>query len=205
MNISDSFSPSHPSRPDKKASISPEGIILGVDGKYRWVYETDRRKRPAVLFALTALAGALSAAIGACFVSLSYLLLGWAAVGALLFLMAYAGDLLVNGKTCCTLYTMDESSINSRQVEGRLDKDAVVHAFLVWVGGQSQPALRFKDPSQLSFNTVKRIAANPKRSLIRMGGTLDTFLIRAEPQQFQVVLHHLVRHCPQAKLRQRSS
>lgn len=200
MNISDSFPQSHPSRPDKKASISPEGIILGVDGKYRWVYETDRHKRPAVLFALMVLAGALSAAIGACFVSLSYLLLGWAAGGALLFLIFYAGDLLVNGKTICTLYTMDETSISSRQAEGRPDKEAVVHAFLVWVGGQSQPALRFKDPNQLNFNTVKRISADSKGNRIRMGG----MLIRTEPQQFRVVLDHLTRHCPQAKVHQQS-
>lgn len=200
MNISDSFPQSHPSRPDKKASISPEGIILGVDGKYRWVYETQRRKRPAVLFALTVLAGALSAAIGACFGPVSYLLSYWAIGGALLFLMVYAGDLLVNGKTYCTLYTMDETSINSQQVEGRLNKEAVVHAFLVWVGGQSQPALRFKDPYQLSFNCVKRIAADPKRNRIRMGG----MLIRTEPQQFRVVLDHLTRHCPQAKVHQQS-
>lgn len=198
MNITDSFPQSHPSRPDKKASISPEGIILGVDGKYRWVYEAERCKHPAVLFALMALAGALSAAIGACFGPASYLLSYWAAGGALLFLIIYAGDLLVNGKTCCTLYTMDETSINSQQVEGRLDKEAVAHAFLVWVGGQSQPALRFKDPYQLSFNTVKRIAADPKRNRIRMGG----MLIRTEPQQFQVILQHLTQHCPQATLRQ---
>ena len=63
MNLSDSFPQSHPSRPDKQASISPEGIILGVDGKYRWVYEADRRKRPTLIVALTALAGALGAAI----------------------------------------------------------------------------------------------------------------------------------------------
>ena len=155
---------------------------------------------PALIATLTVLAAALSAAMGACFVSTVSLLPIWAVGGALAFLLVYAGDLLVNGKSCCTLYTMDESSINSQQVEGWLDKDAVVHAFLVWVGGQSQPALRFKNPSELKFSTLKRIAADPKGNLIRMGG----MAIRTEPRQFQVILDYLTRHCPQATLRERS-
>lgn len=103
------------------------------------------------------------------------------------------------GSPRCLLFTMDETSISSCQVKGRIHKDEVIHAFAVWVGGQSQPALRFQAPRTVRLSAVKRITPSPAKHLIRLSTGLSGFSIHADPRQFSFILDHLTRYCPQAK------
>lgn len=107
---------------------------------------------------------------------------------------------LLKCKAPCVLFTADETSISSRQVKGTADKNEVFHTFSVWVGGQSQPALRFKEPRTVQLSTVKRITPNPAKQLIRLSTGLGGFSIHAESAQFEFILGYLAQHCPQAKL-----
>lgn len=107
---------------------------------------------------------------------------------------------LFKGKSPCVLFTVDEVSISSHQVKGNAAKEDVIHAFAVWVGGQSQPTLRFNDPRTVQLSAVKHIAPNPAKDLIRIRTARGGFSIHAAPAQFDFILNHLTRCCPQAKL-----
>ena len=100
----------------------------------------------------------------------------------------------------CLLFTMDERTISIRQVKGRVRRQDVVHAFSVWVGGQSQPSLRFKDLRTVQLSGVKSITLNPDKKRIRLGTGWSSFSICAEPEQFEPILAHLSRACPQAPI-----
>ena len=101
----------------------------------------------------------------------------------------------------CTLFTMDETSVSRRQVKGRANKDEVIHTFAVWVGGQSQPALRFKPPKSLDLSAVRHITVNRVRSLILLSRGWGRFTLSASPEQLDPILGFLRLHCPQATIR----
>ena len=189
-------------RPGGKPHVSPEGIIYCMDGKFRWVYAIDQRRQPTVLFSLLwkclaagILVGVLPLLFGAFDLMGSLLfLLGSLAVGALAALVGYGAHLLQNGPMLCLLFTADEKTISCQQVKGKNTKEAVSHAIAAWVGGQSQPALRFYDATELPFRIVTSIRANSDRDLIRVDG----LPIRADAAQFPLVLNYIERQCPNA-------
>lgn len=189
-------------RPGSKPHVSPEGIIYCMDGKFRWVYEIDQRKHPSVLFSLLwkclaagVLVGVLPLILGAFqpFGSLLFLL-GSLVVGALLALAGYAGHILRSGPMMCLLFTADEQGVSCQQVKGKNTKQTVSHAIAAWVGGQSQPALRFYDAMQVQYDAVSSIRARSARDLIQIGG----LAVRTEPEQFPLVLDYFKRQCPHA-------
>lgn len=100
----------------------------------------------------------------------------------------------------CLLFTMDDSTVSVRQVKGRARKQDVVHAFSVWVGGQSQPSLRFKDLRTVRLSGVKAITPGPAQKRIRLRTGWSSFSICAEPEQFEPILAHLSHACPQAPI-----
>ena len=210
-----SVQPGHRPRPGQKAYVSPEGIIHSTDGKYRWVYEENRWKDPYVLTALAGRLAGIGAGIGlvlllfrlsegtaSAILSGLPLMLGLAACGALVGLACHAGSALLQGGSCCTLYTMDETMVSRQQVDGRADKQKVVRVVSEWVGGQSYPELTFKKAEQARFDDVRSIRPNRKRSCIRLGGAYACDLIRAEPQQMDFLLEHLNVYCPQASVKE---
>ena len=96
----------------------------------------------------------------------------------------------------CLLFTLDENRVSRCLVKGRATVDEVTHAFAVWVGGQSQPALRFEPPKVLELSTVRRITVDRTRGLIR----LNRFVLLASPQQLDPILDLLRQNCPQAAI-----
>ena len=100
----------------------------------------------------------------------------------------------------CLLFTLDKSRISRSRVKGRATADEVTHAFAVWVGGQSQPALRFEPPKVLELSAVRRITADRTRGLIRLGRTRGSLALLVSPQQLDPILAFLRRNCPQASV-----
>lgn len=199
-------------RPGGTSYVSPEGIIHCTDGKFRWVYERDQRKQPTVLLSLLwkcMAAGAVAGAVplllrlgsntDAGFLSGLLAMLALITAGALVSLVLFAAHILQNGLTQCLLFTADESMISCQQVKGRTSKEKVAHAIAAWVGGQSQPSLRFYDPCVSHFDTVTVITPDPRHDRIRLSGTEGANTVCAEPPQFSLVLDYLKRQCPQAK------
>lgn len=199
-------------RPGGKSYISPEGIIHCTDGKLRWVYELDQRKKPTILLSLLwkfmtvgAIAGLLILLIrlgshGTAALGIGLLLtLALTAAGALLSLGVFAARILHNGPAVCFLFTMDADMVSRQQVRGKASKEKVVHAIAAWVGGQSQPSLRFYDPHVSHFDTVTAIKADSHHQRIRVSSVEGSNTVYAEPEQFQLVLDYLRAQCPQAK------
>ena len=103
----------------------------------------------------------------------------------------------------CLLFTLDESRVSRCRVKGRATVDEITHAFAVWVGGQSQPALRFEPPKTMELSAVRRITVNRTRSLIRLGRAWGSFTVLVSPQQLDPILDFLRRSCPQAAVDER--
>ena len=103
----------------------------------------------------------------------------------------------------CLLFTLDESRVSRCRVKGRATVDEITHAFAVWVGGQSQPALRFEPPKTLELSVVRRITVNRTRSLIRLGRAWGSVTVLVSPQQLDPILDFLRRSCPQAAVDER--
>lgn len=200
--------------PGQKAYVSPEGIIRSTDGKLRWVCRLNRWADTTKLAAklkkyicvgailgiipvLSDFGVGLSAGLSA---ALRFVP-AFAACGALLALLRHGADSLSNGGTCCVLFTMDETMVRRQQVKGKADRDAVAHTVAVWTGGQSQPSLRFEEPIESRFDSIKTIVPDRGRNLLRIKSRAGVNRICVEPGQFDVVLDWLGQHCPQAEIK----
>lgn len=106
---------------------------------------------------------------------------------------------LFGGGPRCLLFTLDETAISCRQVKGRARREEVTHAFAVWVGGQSQPALRFQAFQQVPLARVRRIIPNSAKNRIDLRGPGCRLRLYADSRQFNTVLGHLHGYCPQAE------
>lgn len=198
-------------RPGGTAYVSPEDIIYCTDGKFRWVYEIDQRRQPTLLLSLLwklmtlgAIAGLLILMVRmgshghTIFLSGLLLTLALVTAGALVSAAIFALRLLKNGPLLCLLFTADETGVSCQQVKGKTSKDRVTHAVAAWVGGQSQPALRFHDADTCRFDGVSTIRPNPKHHTIRLGG----LAVLAEEAQFPLVLDYFKKQCPQAAIKE---
>lgn len=203
MNNSPSFV-----RPGGRAYVSPEGIIYGTDGKLRWVYEFDQRKKPTVWLALLWKYVAVAIVVGALFLRLPPDATIFTAIAAQLALIGVAVAvalivfgvrLLENGPKLCLLFTLDENILSCQQVKGKTDKEKVTHAFAQWVGGQSQPSLRVCGLRTVRLDCVKKLVADPERNYIRLRGAKGLNTVFAERQQISIVLDYLKQHCHQVK------
>lgn len=199
-------------RPGGRAYVSAEGIVYGTDGKLRWAYEFDQRRKPTVLVellwkymgifaavgALTALVQVSTGGTGA-LLSALLILLGAAAAGAAVAAVLFGAHLLQEGAVVCLLFTMDEQTLSCQQVRGKTDKEKVTRAFAEWVGGQSQPSLRVRGLRAVGLERVKKLTVEPARDRVRLRGAGKAPAVFAEPGQMETVLDFLRRHCPNAK------
>lgn len=195
-------------RPGGKAHVSPEGLIYGTDGKLRWVYEIDQRKRPTVLMSLLWNYVAIALVVGALFLRLPpqatapTTVAAWAAlvgVAVMAALVVFGVRLMENGRFVCLVYTLDEQAISCQQIKGKTDKEQVTHAFAVWVGGQSQPAVRVCNLRQTALDRVRSVVADPARNRIRLRGGKGLREILVRPQQLAPVLEQLEQHGVQSE------
>lgn len=197
-------------RPGGKSYVSPEGLIYCTDGKLRWVHEFDQRKCPTVLLDFLWKYVALALVVGALFLHLLPRAGGWAVAGtwaaligaAVVVALARFGlRLLENGRFVCLVYTLDEQSISCQRIKGKTDKAYVTHAFAVWVGGQSQPAVRVSDMKQARLDRVRALVCVPGDNRIRLRGAKGLGTVFVEPQQLQPVLDRLKQSCPGANVK----
>lgn len=100
----------------------------------------------------------------------------------------------------CLLFTLDQNRVSCCRVKSRATAEEVTHAFAVWVGGQSQPALRFEPPKILELSAVRSIAADRTRGQIRLGRKWSSLILLVSPQQLDPILDFLRRNCPQASV-----
>ncbi|MBQ3556666.1 MAG: hypothetical protein IJA11_02585 [Oscillospiraceae bacterium] len=190
-------------RPGGTSHVSPEGLIYCTDGKLRWVYEIDQRKKPTVLLSLLWKYVAAALVVGAMFLRLppdagifTIVMAQLSLIGAAaaLALVMFGVRLLENGRYICLVYTLDDQTASCQQVKGKTRKEKVTHAFAVWVGGQSQPAVRVCALREVRFDHVRVMEIKDSKQRIELRGKKNLALW-LEPQQLQPVLNHLKVHC----------
>ena len=202
-----------------------ENIYLCQDGKYRWIYEYDMLRNPAILITTWKVIG-LSFGIVMLFLILINLLDGsfryWDAgttfgffrgfVLLLLFMMAlgvvaYLILAASYGWKYMVLFTMDEQGVEHRQMAKQFKKaqawgwlTAVVGAASGHIGRVGTGILAATKTSSISvFEFVTKVKSVRSRQTIYVNQKLDHNQVYAEAPDFDFVRDYIIRHCVNAK------
>ena len=191
-------------------------VQLCQDGIYRWVYELNMLKNPAILITLLKIFGGI---IGGMWLLLNIfdgfsnvvettkvmaiILAGMCA----LILIGYLITVAMYGGKYCVLFEMDEQQIAHVQLPRQFKKAQVAGwiAMLAGVlagnptatGAGILAASRNKLTNQ--FRKVRSIKAAPSRNTIYVKGALKSNQIYVDDAGFQFVLDFLHSHCPNAR------
>lgn len=188
-----------------------------ADGKYRWVYELDMLKNPAILFLLFKIFGGIIAGIGVFIILLGLMegqglqaLTGGVQVilitCAIFFFLILAGYLLVaalyRGRYV-VMFEMDHEGILHRQMNNQV-KQAKALGWLTALAGAAAGSASAagagilsatKTSSYSSFAAVKSVKAYPRRHLIKVNEPLCKNQIYVD-DDFDFVYTFILSHCP---------
>lgn len=193
-------------------------ILLGEDGKYRWIYEMSLFKNPTVfvmiwkifffvvlgIFVFTALIDLFGGDLdGGTALNLlktfGYFVLGMTALVGISYLI-YAA--IMRGKYI-VMFTMDEDGINHEQVPVQAKKARGIAdaAILIGLLAGSRTAvtggLAAADTSMYtSFSNTRRVRFSPRRDLIRIRQILFRNQIYAKPEDFAFVQSYILARVP---------
>lgn len=194
--------------------------MIAKDGIYRWTYEVNMWKNPAILITLLkglsfgasvpillvtvlalfegGLADALKALVG---VSVGVVL----TIGFLLAL-AYPLVAIMGGGKYCMIFEMDEKGVKHIQMQKQFKK-AQVLGIITALAGTTPTTTGIgllagaKQSSYSRFSKVKSIRAQRRRQVIYVNERLERNQIYVPAEDFDQVLDYLVSHCKQARVR----
>ena len=185
-------------------------IVLGQDGKYRWIYSMSLFKNPTIfilvwkifffvilgIFAFMLIVDAIEGNLDTeVFLNmlkfLGYFMLGMTALVVISFLI-YAA---IMGGKYIVMFTMDENGINHEQVPSQAKKarkigEAAVIASLLAGnhGGLSAGMAASRTSMYSDFSRVHRIKSCPRRHLIKIRQTISNNQVYAAPEDYDFVL-----------------
>ena len=201
-----------------------ENIYRCPDGKYRWIYEYQMLKNPAILITvLKALTLSFAIVMGLMFLfnliggdfrywdagdfvsfygGFLILLLVMLALGVIAYLILAASY----GWTYQVLLTMDEEGVELRQMRKDFEKTQAIGWLAAAaglaggnLGGAGAGVLAATRDSSVSvFRQVRKVKAMPGRHVIYVNQTLGHNQVYAEDADFAFVRDFIVRHCPNA-------
>ena len=208
--------------PDPEMRAGSE-MIRGEDGKYRWVYEVNLLKNPAIffliwrifffifigIFAFTMLMDAINWPQDffpdRFLTNLSVLgciLMGMTALVALGYLI-YAA---IMGGKYCVLFEMDEKGVNHKQMPKQAKKAEMLSALTAAAGfasgrlaviGAGMNAARTEMYSD--FAKVRKVKSYPRRHLIKVNGLFSHNQVYTKKEDFSFVKDYIIAHCPNLK------
>ena len=203
-----------------------ENIILCPDGKYRWVYEFQMLKNPAILitvlkvlllsFAVVFGFMALLHVIGGdyrmwsasdyagVFKGLLYILLGVLVLGVISYLILAA----IYGWSYQVLHTMDEEGVELIQMEKEFQKSQAIGWLTAAAGLATGNAgmmgtgilAAARNTSASVFQQVRKVKPVRRRHVIYVNQLLGHNQVYAEDADFDFVKNFIVEHCPNAKI-----
>lgn len=202
--------------------FSSKNIILGKDGKYRWVYEVHLLKNYVILwevyrvFAITAvICYFLVGCIGFCsdgFDALKSMVPSpkyVAIVIAAILVVGFLGYFLyaaINGWKYCVRFTMDDKEVVHEMMPKHAKKAQVVSTLTVLAGLLSgRPGtvgagmLAARTTSVSTFSDVRKVKGVKKRNLIKVNERLSRNQVYVEKEDFDFVYNYICEHCPNAK------
>ena len=194
------------------------------DGKYRWVYELDMYKSPAIIKEVwRAILIAMVIVLAFVFVinimdtdlmeTLEFLVQAASVMFGIFLVLSVAGYLIfayIIGGKYCVVFEMDEEGINHKQHQKHVKKSELIGAItalagiaggnLTTVGTGVLAAAR---TSMLTnFDDVKELEILPKEHLIRLNETLSRNQVYAEDEDFAFVANYIKARCRNAKVKE---
>ena len=207
------------------AFYQSNNITMCTDGKYRWVYELNLYKNPAIIKEVGRMMGiSIAIVLGLIFIFIMIDTIGSIAE-KLQFFLELAGILLaicliitilgyllysyMMGGTYCALFEMDENGICSKAQEKHIKKAELISAITVIAGITSgRPGVvgtgmlaSARTSMYTRFDSVKELELLPKQHLIRVNETLNRNQVYAEDEDFAFVANYIKERCRNAKVK----
>ncbi|MCR5156114.1 MAG: hypothetical protein K6C96_05500 [Butyrivibrio sp.] len=201
-----------------------ENIYLCPDGKYRWVYEFNMLKNPAILFTIWKIFGILILIqIGFSFIFAlfeggvsdwisGYLLSpGILIVPGILFVLSIIAYIIVAflyGWKYMVLFEMNEEGVVHNQMPKQFEKAQGI-AWLTTMAGLlagnyttagAGMLASAKSNSVSTFEKVKMVAKKKGLHLIKVDESLEKNQVYAEDADFEFVWSYISARCPNAKI-----
>lgn len=198
-------------------------IERGADGKYRWVYELNMYKNPAIIFVVWKIFFFVFFGLWA-FVTLVSLGDSWfglddALASAKTFLIIYLGFCLLSlvsywilaavvySGTYCVLFTLDDEGVEHRVLDKQFKKAQALNLLGVVLGlAADNPTLAgsnllaaTKNVSKSDFRVVKSV--KPKRWLntIKVNELFEKNQVYVPEEDFDAMYRFILERCPKAK------
>jgi len=202
-----------------------ENITMCTDGKYRWVYELNLYKNPAIIKEvgrgmLISLAIVLALifgfemidGIGTFAEKLQYVAELAGILLAILLVITILGYLLYSymmGGTYCALFEMDENGVCNKAQEKHIKKSELISAITVIAGiASGRPGVvgtgmlaSARTSMYTRFDSVKELEILPKQHLIRLNEKLSRNQVYAEDEDFAFVADYIRTRCRKAKVK----
>ena len=207
------------------AFYQSNNITMCTDGKYRWVYELNLYKNPAIIKEVGRMMGiSIAIVLGLIFIFIMIDTIGSIAE-KLQFFLELAGILLaicliitilgyllysyMMGGTYCALFEMDENGICNKAQEKHIKKAELISAISVIAGiASGRPGVvgtgmlsAARTSMYTRFDSVKELEVLPKQHLIRVNETLNRNQVYAEDEDFAFVANYIKERCRNAKVK----
>lgn len=220
-----------PARPRSSAGSAtgmprpPAGssIIQGEDGTYHWVFEYGLWRDPTAFLTILKVFVGVGVGVLLLVVILDIIngnfylddFVGKLRFGAIFLavvcafaLVGYAIYAAINGGKYCVMFTMDEESIEHRQMPKQYEKAQIIGALNVTLGlatgniSQVGIGLNSAVSSMTSnFSNVRSIQGYPRRGVIKVNEPLAKNQVYVEPGDYDFVYGFICDRCPRAKVR----
>ena len=202
-----------------------KNITMCTDGKYRWVYELNLYKNPAIIKEVGRMMGiSLVIVLGLIFIFVMIDTIGTIAerfqffaelagiVLAICLVITILGYLLYSymmGGTYCALFEMDENGVCNKAQEKHIKKAELISAITVIAGiASGRPGVAgtgmlasARTSMYTRFDSVKELEILPKQRLIRLNETLNRNQVYADDEDFAVVADYIRTRCCNAKVK----
>ena len=202
-----------------------KNITMCTDGKYRWVYELNLYKNPAIIkevgrgilislvIVLALIFGfEMIDGIGTFAEKLQYVAELAGILFAIMLVITILGYLLYSymmGGTYCALFEMDENGICNKAQEKHIKKAELISAITVIAGiASGRPGVvgtgmlaSARTSMYTRFDSVKELEILPKQHLIRLNEKLCRNQVYAEEEDFAFVADYIRTRCRKAKVK----
>ncbi|MBO5606189.1 MAG: hypothetical protein J5915_12500 [Acidaminococcaceae bacterium] len=202
-----------------------KNITMCTDGKYRWVYELNLYKNPAIIkevgrgilislvIVLALIFGfEMIDGIGTFAEKLQYVAELAGILFAIMLVITILGYLLYSymmGGTYCALFEMDENGICNKAQEKHIKKAELISAITVIAGiASGRPGVvgtgmlaSARTSMYTRFDSVKELEILPKQHLIRLNEKLSRNQVYAEDEDFAFVADYIRTRCRKAKVK----
>ena len=202
---------------------SSNNIVIGKDGKYRWVYEVHLLKNYVILWEVYRVLAVsclicffIVGCMGLCsdgldglktlIPSLKFFLITIAAILAMGFL-GYFLYAAINGWKYCARFTMDDKEVVHEMMPKHAKKAQVVSTLTVLAGLMARKPgvmgagmLAAKTTSVSCFDSVIKVKGVKRRNLIKVNERMFRNQVYVEDEDFDFVYNYICEHCPNAKI-----